>query len=214
MGEDCDEGDIADGYSYLAYVEGSIFFVLFLVIPCLGLRLKRECGYVSWRSSDGHSLPLCFCIFLALLVGFYAYFITLIVYQVSTGEHVTKEVNAVFSAEEVSRWEFSNGLRVLVILDVFMIMRHFSFFPHIVECVSGSAVAHWFIIAIARDNFRFIERFSSYSVTIWAQCCLPLSSCRSRVFHVSSSHACGRSFGTLASGKRPSASVAIPASSN
>jgi hypothetical protein len=156
MGEDCDEGDIADGYSYLAYVVGSIFFVLFLVIPCLGLRLKRGVRTMAAGAQvHGHSLPLCFCIFLALLVGvgFYAYFITLIVYQVSTGEHVTKEVNAVFPAEEVSRWEFSNGPRVLVIFDVFMIMWHFSFFAHVVEYVSGSAAAHWFIHSDHKGQF-------------------------------------------------------------
>jgi len=148
MGEDCDEGDIADGYSYLAYVVGAIFFVLFLVIPCLGLRLKRGVrALAAGGQVNGHSLPLGCCIFLALLVGigFYAYFITLVVYQVSTGEHRTKDVQEVFPVTEVERWEFSNGPRVLVIFDVFMVMWHFSFFAHVVEYIAGSAAAHWFI---------------------------------------------------------------------
>ena len=147
-GDDCDEGDIADGYSYLAYVIGAVFFVLFLILPCLALRVKRGAQALSASAAvHGHSFTLCFCVFLALFVGagFYAYFITLIVYQVSTGDHETKDVNAVFPASEVERWEFYNGPRVLVIFDVAMILWHFSFFAHLVEYITGSAAAHWFI---------------------------------------------------------------------
>ena len=168
--QECAEGDTADGYEYLAWTTASIFFVIVCSLPYLILKKLipgvKTLGAVAGIYANDVGVMLCFLIMVVVGVGFYAYFITLIIYSVSTGETSTEDVTGLpQGTAEV--WEFYAAPRVLVFFDVFMILWHFSFFAHILEFVAASAAGYWMFEsnkARVFPLFRVVWRIFRYHI--------------------------------------------------
>lgn len=147
--QDCAEGDTADGYEYLAWTSASIFFVILCSLPYLIIKkLKpgvKTLGATAGIYANDIGVLLCFFIMVVVGVGFYAYFITLIIYTVATGEHDTHDDVPMLPQGSAEVWDFYTAPRVLIFFDVFMILWHFSFFAHILEFVAASAGSYWML---------------------------------------------------------------------
>ena len=144
--EDCDEGDLAKGYRDLCWVMISIVAVTsivlcYLLISKIKTGLRTIKALVSIRRFNPF-IWLCPLIALVLGVCFYAYFLTLLIYQVSCGDTDSVSVPVLPSLSSTT-WEFTPAERILVFFDVFMVFWWLSFLAHSVEYVTGAMTWQW-----------------------------------------------------------------------
>lgn len=144
--DECDEGDTVHGYRDLAWTTASLGFcaglAMLLMLPRLlkGDQILRH----SSKALGFHPLPFV-CPIIAIVIGtaFYGYFITLLIFQTSTG-YRDHEDNEYVQWGRVYRWFFSDAERVLVFFDVGIILWWFSFLAHCVEYVTAHTTVEWF----------------------------------------------------------------------
>ncbi len=138
--ENCDEGDTANGYRDLCWVLIAIFAVVVAAILCLLPGVPGGLDHIEATSVTRRWQPaIHICPIAALLaaVAFYTYFITLLLFQVSCGDHKSTSV-PILPEGEVQRWSFHTAERVLVFFTVGMILWWLSFIAHLVEHVTAS----------------------------------------------------------------------------
>lgn len=143
---ECDEGDIAAGYKDLCWVMISLVVVTSIAL-CWLLVSKLRSGLQTIKPMASiHRLQpvLWLCPALGTVVGvcFYAYFLTLLIYQVSCGDTSSVSV-PILPSESATIWEFTPAERVLVFFDVGMLFWWLSFLAHLVEYVAGSMTWQW-----------------------------------------------------------------------
>jgi len=158
--DECDEGDIVHGYRSLAWTTASIGFACILSALCMAPFLCKADRVMqnSSRVFGFHPLPLV-CPIAALIFGvsFYAFFLTFIIFTVSTGESVWKDTDQV-PAGQVRAWEFYDAPRVLVFFDVAMILWWLSFIAHSVEFVTACTTASWYYSPYKKDMLGHVRR--------------------------------------------------------
>ena len=157
--ESCDEGDTANGYRALCWVLVAIFAVVAAAGICLfpgvpgGLEhLEATSVTRRWQPA----LHICPIAALVAAVAFYAYFITLLLFQVSCGDYESKSV-PILPAGEVERWSFHTAERVLVFFTVGMILWWLSFFAYLVEHVTASLSIQHFLVSNG-DQFAHFQK--------------------------------------------------------
>lgn len=155
--QECDEGDTADGYRDLCWVLIAISAVTVSALVCLipkayrGLDILQQAAGIRGLNPVSLIAPAAS---LVLVVVFYTYFITLMVYQVSCGEHKTTEV-PILPQGEVQRWSFSDAERVLVFFTVGMVLWWLSFLVHAAEYITAALAAKWVFAAEERAILHF-----------------------------------------------------------
>ena len=144
--QECDEGDTANGYRDLCWVLIAISAVVVLVLGCLLPQFPGGLEYMDVAASARTWHPVmhvCPLIGLVMGVAFYTYFITLMLFQVSTGEHEEKTV-PFLPQQVVTSWSFSTPERVLVFYSVGMVLWWLSFIAHTIEHISASLAIQCF----------------------------------------------------------------------
>lgn len=157
--ESCDEGDTALGYRALCWVLVAIFAVVVGAVVCLlpgvpgGLE-HMEATSVTRRWQP--AIHICPIAALVAAVAFYAYFITLLLFQVSCGDYESTSV-PILPDGEVERWSFHTAERVLVFFTVGMILWWLSFFAHLVEHITAALSIQCFLESNG-DQFAQFKR--------------------------------------------------------
>lgn len=136
----CDESSASLGYTYLCWACAAVFFLLICSFPVLFYRLlpglKALKAAASLTQNDP-GLILSFFLIVAICTGLLAFYITLLVYTVSTGAYEDKAISvAVYSTARV--WGPYTAPRVLVFFEVGMVLWQFSFFAHCLEFLAGT----------------------------------------------------------------------------
>ena len=136
--EECEE--TAEGYRDLCWVLVAIFSLVAVVMMCLipgvpgGLKhLEATSSIRRWQPS----LHICPVLSLILIISFYSYFLTLLLFQVSSGDHETRSV-PVLPQQEVRHWSYHPAERILVFFTVGMSLWWFSFLAHFIEYITAS----------------------------------------------------------------------------
>lgn len=160
--DQCDEGDIAEGYRDLCWVMISLVVVTSIVLCWMlitklrnGLRVMKTLGRIHRLNPF---IWLCPMLGIVMGVSFYAYFLTLLIYQVSCGDTSSVSV-PILPSESATIWEFTPAERVLVFFDVGMIFWWLSLIAHLVEYVAGSMAWQW-------SENREIPAFTQFSKAI------------------------------------------------
>lgn len=155
--QECEEGDTADGYRNLCWVLIAISAVTVGALVCLLPKAHRGLDILQQAAGIRGLNPVSLIapgVSLVLVVVFYAYFITLMLYQVSCGEHKTTKV-PILPQGEVQRWSFSDAERVLVFFTVGMVLWWLSFLVHAAEFVTAALAARWVFASEERAIVHF-----------------------------------------------------------
>ena len=145
--EQCDEGDISLGYRDLCWVMIAVMVVTTAVLACLLPKFMQGLKATSIVSKVHRYHPLFWlCPLASLVIGvaFYTYFLTLLIYQVSCGDHATESV-PILPGGQVEKWQFTEAERVLVFFDVGMILWWFSALAHMLEYIIASMASQWYV---------------------------------------------------------------------
>lgn len=172
---DCDEKEASLGYTYLCWVSVAVFCLLICSFPVLfyrllpGLRALKAAANIT---QNDPGLILSFLLIVAICTGLLAFYITLLIYTVSTGAYEDKSISvAVYSTARV--WTPYTAPRVLVFFEVLMVLWQFSFCAHCLEFLAGTyAVCRFFetggIIAPLKKGVWNLCRYHLGSVALAA----------------------------------------------
>ena len=151
---ECDEGDTARGYRDLCWVVIAIILCVFLGILLLvpktlpAAALLERVSFIYRFDLQLHAFIF---VILTLGVATYAYFLTLLIYQVSCGDSDWDDT-LYLPQGQVYSWSFNEPERVLVFFTVGMALWGFSILFHCVEYVCAYAAKSWGLGN--RDGFR------------------------------------------------------------
>jgi hypothetical protein len=172
---DCDESEASMGYTYLCWVSAAIFALIICSFPVLFYRLLPGLKALKAAANITQKDPgaiLCFFILIAIATGFFAFYITLLVYTVSTGTYEEKPIStALYSSARV--WAPYTAPRVLVFFEILMALWQLSFFAHCMEFVAGTyAAARFFessaVLAPLKQGIWNLCRYHLGSVALAA----------------------------------------------
>ena len=138
--EDCDEGYTSSGYRILCWITISILSLAVVAVAYTFLK-QRLALIVSVKMSRlSHSiyLYLTALAMVSLGVAMYAFFITMVVYQVSCGENTEHELDLMVYQWPVTTWDYDQAPRVLVFFTLIMTFWHFSFAAFTLEFLTAS----------------------------------------------------------------------------
>ena len=109
--ETCDEGETSNGYRGLSGFVIAVSVCVTVAIALLSLKLKQGVGILHQVAKvHRKSLVMHGCAVFILVTGvvFYAYFITLLIYQVSSGDNSWKTEPSLLQGQ-VNTWSFNDA---------------------------------------------------------------------------------------------------------
>lgn len=146
--EDCAEGMTADGYQVLCWV--TIAIVALAALGVLFSFFKRRLATtVSVKTavlSKSIYLYIAAFVTVAIGVGIYAFFITMVVYQVSCGSSTDEDLDLEVFQHSTTSWDYGVAERVLMFFTIAMTLWHFSFAAFAFEFLTASITAQSFFL--------------------------------------------------------------------
>ena len=146
--EDCAEGMTANGYQVLCWVTIAIVALaaVAVVFSFFQRRLATTVSAKTAKLSKSIYLYIAAGVTVTIGVGIYAFFITMVVYQVSCGSSTDEELDFEVFQLPTTTWDYGAAERVLMFFTIAMTLWHFSFAAFAFEFLTASITAQTFFL--------------------------------------------------------------------
>lgn len=142
----CAEGMTADGYQVLCWITIAIvsFTALAVVLTVFKHRLATTVSTKTAKLSNSIHLYIAALVTVSIGVIIYAFFITMVVYQVSCGSSTDEDLDLEVFQLPTTSWDYNSAERVLMFFTIAMTLWHFSFAAFAFEFLTASITAQSF----------------------------------------------------------------------